>query len=148
MILTKEVKIFMIGSIIKYYKNLGYQAKHGEEINIKIENLSHSSNALILAKCDNCETKVEMKYQTYVRIFKNMNLYCCCKCKGYKIKNTCLKKYGVENVSNTTDVKNKRFLKIKSTMQKTKESKIKSGWQVKDEDSNNGMDMIIMITST
>jgi hypothetical protein len=90
MIITKEVKI----------KN---------KI-ISIENLSRNSHKLIKVKCDNCGREKEIKFQTYNNLTKDRTseYYCNNKdCINKKRKMVIQEKYGVDNVFQLNEVKEK-----------------------------------------
>ena len=57
-LLTKTVKIQPKGSQIKYFKNLGYQFKKNEEIEVKVEDLTKGSHVLVECQCDYCNNYV------------------------------------------------------------------------------------------
>lgn len=76
----------------------------GDIINIIPTDLTAGSHAIIETKCDFCESKNEMPYRQYVKITKIDGLYYCRKCAAVKVKNTCMKKYGVTNVSKSQTI--------------------------------------------
>ena len=100
MLITKEVEVG-IGKNKKYYDSLGYNTniKKGEIIKIKIEHLSKGSHVKVLVKCDYCDNIIEKEYREYFIGIKDINMDSCSKieCSNRKIKDVCLKKYGVEN---------------------------------------------------
>jgi len=66
------------GKLIKYYRNLGYDAFHKKSIEVKITDLTNGSECIVSVSCDICQTK---------------------------IVKTCIEKYGVENISQLDIVK-------------------------------------------
>lgn len=108
MILSEEVQIKTIGSIIKYYKNLGYDAEHGKTIVVRVSDLTKSSESIIDVCCDICGGKNIISYSRYNKSTSNYDIYSCNKCKNFKTKITCIKKYGVENASQIEEVKEKK----------------------------------------
>ena len=108
MIITKHVEIKTMGISIGYYKKLGYPAEHKKTITINVKDLSLGSDIVIEVKCDYCHKNKYISYNKYNISLKNSNLYSCNECKGKKTKKSCLKKYGVENVSQIESVKKKK----------------------------------------
>lgn len=128
-LITEKVKIKPSGQIISYYKNLGYNFENGEEIEVKVSDLSKGSHVVIYCKCDYCDKDVYLEYHTYLRscncivpkiaceecrtkksVECNIIKYGVKSCASRKdvqekISETCLKKYGVDNYSKTEDYK-------------------------------------------
>ncbi len=110
MILTKEVEICIVPSNIKFYRNLKLNIKMMTKIIIPIELLSSQSNIKIDVSCDRCEIKRNIKYQAYnfnINRSVDKKTYMCDKCSHEKIKQTNLKKYGVEYFSQTNEFNEK-----------------------------------------
>jgi len=129
MILDKEIEIKVNSTSIKHYKNKGYgDIKIGDNLLIKIEDLTSSSSYKINVMCDVCGTKKSLRYHNYLKNIKNTGTYCCSNKCAYKVKNeksclekhgnknynntqkrkkTCLERYGVENVFQNEEIKNK-----------------------------------------
>lgn len=106
MILTNEVNIHIKGIYIKKYKELGYVINTKGLNTIKVEDLPKSSQVKVIVKCDSCGIEKELKIQDYYLSFKN-NKYGCNKCKTATYKKTMLEKYGVENVFQLKEIKEK-----------------------------------------
>ena len=53
-IISKTVKVYPRGKTISYYKEKGYDAKNGVELEVKVEDLSQCSTALVETTCDYC----------------------------------------------------------------------------------------------
>jgi hypothetical protein len=99
-LLTKEVEIKIANQHIKYYRDLGYKFKHGESIKVKTDHLTNGSNAEILVLCDYCnENVVKTKYGIYmIRKEKSpIKKDACSSCRGLKLKEVSLLKYGVSH---------------------------------------------------
>ncbi|MDY0270134.1 hypothetical protein [Trichloromonas sp.] len=125
MILTKELKIKTTNKNITYYKSLGFDIKSGDEITINPEQLSIGSHQKIKVSCDICKTIKHIEYKTYFKLTNSLKrLYYCNKCKIIKTENTCLEKYGVKNVSNIKEIKNK-LKNIDKNYNKQKETNLK-----------------------
>ena len=109
MILDKNITIEINPNNIKHYKKVGYEdIKIKDKITIDINKLPINSRKNITVKCCNCDTIKEVKYCDYIKstLNKTTNYYCK-KCKNVKIKETVLNKYGVENVFQLKEVKDK-----------------------------------------
>lgn len=111
MILTKEIKIKVAFQKVKYYRELGYDVKAHDVINVKVEHLSPGSNNRIQVKCDICGKEKDVSYRKYLQNINNgsgLNLYTCSvKCSKIKSKNTCMQKYGVDNPWKDSKVRTK-----------------------------------------
>lgn len=110
MLLSQFVEVKTTGSIISYYKNLGYDAKHGKIIVVDVNDLTNSSEVIVEVCCEICKKINNISYSRYFKSKSNLGIYTCFKCKGLKIKNTCLHKYGVENISQVQEFKEKKEL--------------------------------------
>lgn len=124
MLLTKTVNVKWNSRNKKYYTDLGYIfTKMGDDVEIKIDDLSKGSNVRVEIRCDYCHQLYSTQWDTYYRLKQKINCSDCCnspKCTGQKSKesmlllhgvdcsikipevkekivNTCLKKYGVKN---------------------------------------------------
>lgn len=113
MIITREVKSYK---------------KNGKFFTIDIKELSLNSHKKVIVSCDICKSEKEIKFQDYNKITKNQrDLYFCFKCckpksnetkrkkYGQKMeiiverqKSTTMEKYGVENISQLSEVKLKK----------------------------------------
>jgi hypothetical protein len=111
MILDETIKIRWFNRIIRYYTNLGYDfTKLGDEFEVKIEDLSKSSNVKINVKCDVCGNEKLLIYNKYIKNINNGGYYACSnKCAINKNTQTNLKLYNVVNVFQSEEIK----LKIK-----------------------------------
>ena len=81
----------------------------GETIEIFLIDLSKGSNLLIDAKCDKCGELKTVSYKYYNNNIKNGNYFSCSrKCSNQKVINSNLEKFGVENISQLEEIKNKK----------------------------------------
>jgi len=110
MILSKTVKLFINNNQIKYWKEKGYKVKSGDILSVKVSDLPNNSTARIKVKCDICHQKSEISFRRYIKNTTNKTIdYACSrKCADQKSKITVLEKYGVENVSQSQDIKDKK----------------------------------------
>ena len=113
MLISKTGIIKVDGPSKTKYINLGYKFdKVGEQIDVLIEHLTPSSRAIIRAQCDYCLNIIEIKYSNYNNNIKLRNKFACSdQCSNNKYKETCLEKFGVENISQLPET----HLKTKKT---------------------------------
>ncbi len=108
MILSKSAIVRINGNQIKRYRDLGYDFKTNDLVDIKIEHLNDLSSALVDVVCDFCGSNKIVKYIDYKKNIKKYNLYACSrKCSAQKSKQTFLEKYGVTNYMKTDEYKEK-----------------------------------------
>lgn len=108
MILDEKIEITLNGSNIKnYYNKYGNDIKVDQKIIIDINDLSEYSNFKINCKCEICGFENKISKANYTINIKNGGFYCCKKCSRTKFKNTCIEKYGVENVFQFDTIKEK-----------------------------------------
>lgn len=77
---------------------------------LKIEELARNSHKIILVKCDNCGREKQIKFQTYNILTKDRTTeyYCNNKeCTNKKRKMSIQEKYGVDNVFQLNEIKEK-----------------------------------------
>jgi len=132
MILNKEILIKVPSCKLKYYLCKGYtDIKVGDNILLKIEDLTKGSGIYIDTKCDICGKIGKLQYYNYNKSITKYNEYYCIKCSkintkktnnikygcDYPLQNnniinisktTLLNKYGVDNISKLESVKNDR----------------------------------------
>lgn len=123
MLLSKEILVKVTENKIKFYnKHLNSNFKLNDEILVPIKLLSKSSFEYVEVMCDICKDIKSIRYVTYNLQLKNSSQGCT-SCKGTKIKETmmdrygyfnnnrnksketCIEKYGVDNVSKSELVK-------------------------------------------
>ena len=111
MILSECVDVKISNNQIKYFREKGYEIKGGNEIiSIKVLDLPIGSGSKIKAKCDICGKETEVTLNRYYTNTKKLTTYYACsrKCSEQKNKDTILEKYGVENISNSQIIKDKK----------------------------------------
>lgn len=111
MILDKNIKINWNGSNRKYYESKNYVFTfNGDEFYVKINELQKGSHCKINVKCDICNKEKIITYQNYLINKNNGGYYSCSeKCSKEKFKQSCIKKYGVENPSQSEEIKNRKI---------------------------------------
>ncbi|PAD70718.1 hypothetical protein CHH83_02625 [Bacillus sp. 7586-K] len=86
-LITKTVKVKWNSKICKHYKDKGYQyTKIGEEFEVKVEDLTKSSNVLVDVECDGSYCRndkvLKVKWQDYLKCVKKDGSYYCQKCSN------------------------------------------------------------------
>jgi len=104
MIISKTTKIKVNAANFKHYKQFYDLIKCNQIIEVKINELTKTSNALVKLKCDNCDIEKEITYKNYTSYGYINGEYLCRKCK---LENNNLEKYGVKNVFQIKEVKKK-----------------------------------------
>ena len=110
LIVPQTVKVRTSGMTCKYYREKGYEFKKcGDYIEVDVFDLPKSSHEMVKIVCDICGKEREMWYRDIVKCNEENKLITCgdkiCECK--KREDTCTKKYGVRNVAQSQEVKNK-----------------------------------------
>jgi len=108
MIKNHNIDIKVHNKNLSYYKNYNNSIKSGDTINIDIKNLPKYSKVRIDVICDSCGKEKKIRYFDYRKITKDLSdKYYCAECKWEKTKLTNIQKYGVENVFQDENIKNK-----------------------------------------
>lgn len=91
------------------YIDLGYEfTKICDEFVVTDEShLSKSSKAIVRVICDYCGNVVTKNYQTYVKQHDKKYGDACVKCQPLKNRDLCLDRFGVENIFQLEDTKQK-----------------------------------------
>ena len=110
MILSKYIEVLINSHSISHYNKNGYKnILCGEKIIVPISFFKSKSKIKIRVKCDVCGKEKEIGYYNYTNNTGSTGIYCCSqKCSRGKAMTTCVKKYGVKNVSQNPDVKTKK----------------------------------------
>ena len=100
MLISKIVKIKWSSNNKNYYIEKGYTfTKIRDEFEVKVEDLKSTSCVTIECICDYCGEPMKRYYSTYLKGREVVPKDCCNKCISKKSKETCMKKYGVENTT-------------------------------------------------
>ena len=89
-----------------------YKSKYdvsSDYIIVKIEDLPHNSNIIIDFQCDYCGKIFKNKYTNYTRNLNTIDSVACHDCIGKKMKDVINIRYGVDNISQIPDVKQKKI---------------------------------------
>ena len=108
-ILTENVEVKPTGKMIQYYKDKGYDAKHNKPLIVNVEDLPKNSHIRLEVLCDMCKDEIMfVSYQEYNISVEKSGSYVCKRCSPEKVKQNNLKKYGVSNIQQLEDIKNKK----------------------------------------
>ena len=105
-------------ALLNYYRNLGYECNKGDSIKVLSKDLPLNSHKKVTAVCDECGREHDLAYRYYLdNIERNKGKFICKYCyynnpKNYvearkKMKETCLKKYGVDIPSKLPEIQEK-----------------------------------------
>ena len=109
MLITKEVEVITTGKMIRYYRDKGYDSEHNTPLLVKVEDLPNKSNVMVFAICDYCGEVYETRYADYYETTSGFACKCACKtCASKKHRDMLIKNYGVYNVSQLDEVKEKK----------------------------------------
>ena len=103
MIVSENVYVLCNNSNIKRYKKLGYNAVVGESLCVLVSDLPRYSKVKVRLKCDYCGVEYETSYYACMSHRKIIQKDCCknSNCVNQKRKESVLKTYGVEYISQT-----------------------------------------------
>lgn len=105
--MTKQVTVKWCSRTKYHYIDKGYNfTKIGDTFTANINDVTHGSDVMVDVRCDYCGKTYQTKYSTYLKTSKN-GTNACKKCSPLKVKETCMEKYGVENVFCTENIKKK-----------------------------------------
>lgn len=108
-ILNQQVNIVSNRHNIQHYIKRGYDGcQCGDIITVNINDLKHNATIKVLFRCDFCGEVFERMYSSYAH--DNHPQWCACpKCVGKKRKEIFKLEFGVENVMQREDIKEKLF---------------------------------------
>ena len=110
LILPQTVKVRTSKRTYKYYREKGYTFKKwGDIIEVNVLDLPKRSKCMVKIVCDICGKEREMWYRTVVECNEENKLITCGDkiCRYKKVEDTCTKKYGVKNVFQLQEIKDK-----------------------------------------
>jgi hypothetical protein len=136
-LISERVDIKIFSKNLQHYINKGYDCKVGDFINIDVKDLPKYSICNIEVMCDNCKITKFIKYADFLTSNKN-NIYHCYNCRSIRNKQTNIKKYGVSNVFQLDDIKEKskqtnlkkRGVEFASQCLETKNKKIETNKKI------------------
>lgn len=103
---NQKVEIKVIGITLDHYRKLGYDVKIFDTITVPVEHLTTGSKVVVQVKCDVCGKDIPRPYKQYLH-YHSQGIDTCNEHKNIKTKETCKEKYGVENVFQFDDFKQK-----------------------------------------
>lgn len=110
MILSKNVKIKITTQNLKFYSKKGVNCKIDDTIDLPVNKLSLGNHSILDVKCDYCGNSYNINYNNYNMKTKNGTLPSCCddvNCMKQKRTLAIQNKYGVDNVFQLNDIKDK-----------------------------------------
>jgi hypothetical protein len=112
MILDENIKVNIRAKNIKYYKDIGYDVKYGDLVEIKIDHLPKRSTLKVNVKCDVCGCEKILSLQKYNINIEKYNIYSCSNtCSYFKNRITLKELYGSDNFNRKDE--NKLKVKLK-----------------------------------
>jgi hypothetical protein len=108
MLKNKKIEVYISYRNITHYKKLGYNPELNENLEIDVYDLPTSSHVKIDAICEICKAEINIRYHKYIENKKRHGFYGCKKCSRQKASLTMFDKYGVYNVSELEECKNKK----------------------------------------
>jgi hypothetical protein len=126
MVKNNESKVLITTRNIKYYKGKGYSCGVGDTISLNVDTMPTMSRNIVIAICELCNNEIEISYSKYNKNKSRQGFYSCKKCSNKKRKITNIKKYGVENIFQRDDVKdkNKKWMSSNEFRDKSKNKMI------------------------
>jgi very-short-patch-repair endonuclease len=108
-ILTKEIEVRPRGTMIKYYRDKGYDANYNQPLIVKVEDLPNSSFIRVDVLCDYCKKEIfSTTYHHYNEGAKHIDKHACKNCWSKKQEEVVNMKYGVKSVSQLKEVRDKQ----------------------------------------
>ncbi len=99
------VEVTVSSHTFKHYQELGYDVRKGDSILVPPSDLTNGSHVRVEIECDICGEKYKTSYQKYNNAINDINR--CRKCASKKGRQTCLEKYGNENISAIPSIREK-----------------------------------------
>lgn len=104
-----DIKI--IKTNIEHYRSLGYDVQLKDIITVPAEHLTKGSHQEVQVECDCCKKIISREFKNYLACRKD-GYDTCSDCKTVKYKETIYNKYGVNNIMEVPEVRDK----IKNTL--------------------------------
>lgn len=108
MLISTEAKVKVGSKTLQKYRNLGYVCNVGDEIIVKVSELSTFAKTNVVVACDYCGKTFEVLYASYNTNKDVVDKDCCYSCRHKKAKDVVIEKYNVDNVSCLQDIKDKK----------------------------------------
>lgn len=108
MIVTKTVKLSPRGGTYKRYREMGYDFRLGEFVDIKVADLPQYSPVELDFSCDYCGKIFRAKYSAYMKSMRGkIHKYACVECRWKEARESNRIVYGVDNVMQVDKYKEK-----------------------------------------
>ena len=108
LILPQTVTIVPSGKLIEYYRDKGYDAQWRKELIINVIDLTYGSKKAVKCNCDYCNDLIQIPYSKYCEVMSSeVPKIACKKCINIKREECVLNTYGVKNVFQLEEVKEK-----------------------------------------
>lgn len=109
MLISKTIYTKWNSKTKEYYVNLGYEfTKMSDEFLVNVSDLKDSSSERVEVQCDYCHTVIIPRWAEFIRGRKLSEKDTCGNCKHLKAKETIQDKYGVDNLMDSNEFKNRR----------------------------------------
>lgn len=126
---TKTVVVKWNNHNKNHYINKGYEfTKRGEELVVKVEDISKGSHVKVTVKCDYCGNEFEVQYCNLIKSYELYPKVACRKCRGKKTVDCDNQRYGCHHTQ-LEEVKEKAIatnLKKYGVEYHTQNEKVKS----------------------
>jgi hypothetical protein len=109
MIVNEKIEVKITRNNLEYYESLGYKPILGELLTIKNSDLTKGSHIKVKCLCDYCGSENQVIFKNYILNTKINGKYCCknIKCSNKKIIDVNNAKYGVDNIFQLKETKEK-----------------------------------------
>ena len=108
MLLQQTILVKWSSTNRKHFETFGYiWTNYNDEIEVSINHLQPTSGRTIEVECDYCNKKLQKTYLSYINGHKKINTDCCRLCQPIKNKEITRLEFGVDNIFQLEDIKNK-----------------------------------------
>ena len=109
MLLIKETIVKWNSANKKWFESKGYiYTKIGEEFKVKVEDLNKGSHSEVEILCDYCQKNIlKIQYKDYISRRNKLKKDSCYECKGLKMVESNLNKYGLKSLTGTEEYNKK-----------------------------------------
>lgn len=110
MLIDEKIKLKISNNVKEYYKNLGYKIPNisNPEIEVFTKDLSKGSCVIVKCKCDVCGKINKVIYKDSKKCIDKYGYYTCKgTCTRQKNIEANIKKYGIKEPNNLTEIKEK-----------------------------------------
>lgn len=110
MLISKTATVKWNSKNKKHYVDLGYCfTKMKDEFDVRVEDLTNGSSAIVNVKCDYCGREFSTTWYEYLDSRKTTASDCCSdpKCTGKKASESLINKYGTRNIFSIEEIKSR-----------------------------------------